>query len=128
MADFCADAVHAFVYFLYHDRLEEPVLQKHCGALMTMADMYEVPALLLVCEKYLTTTASVEITFAALVHADSVSSARLRQVALDRIRDLGAVEVMRHKKSLQNLGPELMYEVMSVLMGKGYMMEKLLDR
>jgi speckle-type POZ protein len=106
--DFSASVVEAFVRFLYTDWCDYDVLQL-CGKdLLAIADKYQVPALLELCESELISSLRPEDAVSLLKLADSHNAARLRARALEYIVD----NAERTAQYAQELSPELMQDLL----------------
>jgi hypothetical protein len=82
ITDFTADAVQAFVRFLYSDLCSDAALQDCANELLAMADKYQVPALSILCERYLAYSLRPESAIGVLKLADAHNVPQLKALAL----------------------------------------------
>jgi hypothetical protein len=112
--DFSAAAVQAFVRFLYSDQCSRAVLEDCAEELLPMADKYQVPALMVLCESYLATKLSPNNVVSTLKLADAHNAAQLKARALSYIID-NAASTAKHA---QELSADLLMDLLHALAEK----------
>jgi hypothetical protein len=99
---YAAEAVRAFVRFLYSDACTEAALEQHCWDLLALADKYDVPGLRCVCETYQSERINDENAVFILQRADSHNAPVLKRKTLEYIAE--------HKKAVSD-NPALVREL-----------------
>jgi speckle-type POZ protein len=97
ITDFTGPVVQAFVSFLYEDRCAKSVLQEQAVHLWRMADKYQVPGLIAVCEQYLVSTLSASNVIERLVLSEEYSG-RLTELRAEALAflSINAAAVLEH--------------------------------
>ena len=86
ISDFDHDAVKEFIRFLYLDKCDKDILDKHAKSLLAMAHKYEVKGLLNITVDYLTKTLSDDTVVELLQLADLYEAENLKMKALKFIK------------------------------------------
>jgi hypothetical protein len=106
--------VRAFVRFLYCDSCAAVDLQAHALDLLAMADQYDVPALLSVCEAYLSSHLTVKNALSMLKAADLHRASKLKEGALAYIAG-HAEDLVLEDAFCEEAGPALMTDITRAL-------------
>jgi hypothetical protein len=86
ISDFPEAVVREFVRFLYEACCTKSILDQHADQLLIMANKYQVPALMDVCERYLSRDLNVRNACQLLLLADSHGARALRAKCLSFLR------------------------------------------
>ena len=115
ISDFDYDTVEEFIRFLYLDKCDAFVLDKHAKSLLAIAHKYAVTRLFRICESFLIDSLDIDNVVDILQLGDMYGAMELKREALKLIKKEFKALTKSGGRFYESLSPELMHEVMSQL-------------
>ena len=113
--DITAETMETFLYYLYHEDVEEKVVDTN---LLFAADKYNIAGLVEVCNEYLKSNLSVENCLDVLLSADFINQKELFRAASDFvIQNKGKVVRTNAWKEMAETNPKLTINILSNVLG-----------
>ena len=111
ISDFDHDVVKEFIRFLYLDKCDKEILDKHAKSLLAMAHKYEVNKLFEICDSFLLGILNVDNVVDFLQLGDLYGAMELKREALKLVKKEFKVLLLKSGRFYESLNSDLMHEV-----------------